>query len=100
MSLTARIRTVTALLPRPGSLVAAALLAAASLHGTEREAIILRADAATIPFDGWGTSLCWFANAVGRWPEPVRTEIADALFSERGLGPMLSHFKSLNSNAC
>ncbi|MBI2511172.1 MAG: hypothetical protein HYV96_04290 [Opitutae bacterium] len=37
-------------------------------------------------FDGWGTSLCWFANAVGRWPEPQRSAIADALFSPRGLG--------------
>jgi O-glycosyl hydrolase len=37
-------------------------------------------------FDGWGTSLCWFANAVGRWPEPQRSEIADALFSVSGLG--------------
>ncbi|WP_438480578.1 glycoside hydrolase family 30 protein [Oleiharenicola lentus] len=37
-------------------------------------------------FDGWGTSLCWFANAVGRWPEPQRSQIADALFSADGLG--------------
>ncbi len=37
-------------------------------------------------FDGWGTSLCWFANAIGRWPEPQRSEIADALFSDSGLG--------------
>lgn len=41
---------------------------------------------AEAPFDGWGTSLCWFGNAVGRWPEPVRSEIADALFAENGLG--------------
>ncbi len=37
-------------------------------------------------FEGWGTSLCWFANAVGRWPEPHRNAIADALFSPSGLG--------------
>lgn len=37
-------------------------------------------------FDGWGTSLCWFANAVGRWPDVKRTEIADALFAPSGLG--------------
>lgn len=36
-------------------------------------------------FDGWGTSLCWFANAVGRWPEPQRTRIMDALFTPDGL---------------
>lgn len=38
------------------------------------------------PFDGWGTSLCWFGNAVGRWPEPQRSRIADLLFSNEGLG--------------
>ena len=37
-------------------------------------------------FDGWGTSLCWFGNAVGRWSEPQRSEIADLLFSPGGLG--------------
>lgn len=37
-------------------------------------------------FDGWGTSLCWFGNAVGRWPDPERGAVADALFSEQGLG--------------
>jgi len=37
------------------------------------------------PFGGWGTSLCWFANAVGEWPEPQRSQIADALFSPQGL---------------
>lgn len=37
-------------------------------------------------FDGWGTSLCWFGNAVGRWSEPRRSEIANALFSAEGLG--------------
>lgn len=37
-------------------------------------------------FEGWGTSLCWFANAVGRWPDPPRRAIADALFSPAGLG--------------
>jgi hypothetical protein len=37
-------------------------------------------------FDGWGTSLCWFANAVGRWPDQPRVAIADLLFSSQGLG--------------
>lgn len=37
-------------------------------------------------FEGWGTSLCWFANAVGRWPEQQRSALADALFATKGLG--------------
>lgn len=46
----------------------------------------VRPDAPSVRFDGWGTSLCWFGNAVGRWSEPQRSEIADLLFSTRGLG--------------
>jgi hypothetical protein len=47
-----------------------------------------RVDSASpvLKFDGWGTSLCWFANAVGNWPEPERSAIADLLFSTEGLG--------------
>lgn len=39
-------------------------------------------------FKGWGTSLCWWANAVGGWDDnPVRTELMDLVFdSDRGLG--------------
>ncbi len=35
--------------------------------------------------EGWGTSLCWFANILGQWPEPVRSQLADALFGDKGL---------------
>jgi len=39
-------------------------------------------------FKGWGTSLCWWANAVGGWEDnPVRTELMDLVFdANRGLG--------------
>ena len=38
-------------------------------------------------FQGWGTSLCWFANVVGRWPEPERSEITKKIFGQKdGLG--------------
>ncbi len=38
-------------------------------------------------FDGWGVSLCWWANVVGRWSESKREAVADLLFDpERGLG--------------
>jgi len=52
----------------------------------ETPAIRIEVNRTAPEFDGWGTSLCWFANAIGRWPEPQRNEIADALFSEQGLG--------------
>lgn len=31
-------------------------------------------------FEGFGTSLSWFANVIGGWSEPTRTEIVDLLF--------------------
>src|SRR5690625_2863770 len=37
------------------------------------------------PFDGWGTALVWFGNVTGGWPDDIRNELADALFSEEGL---------------
>jgi O-glycosyl hydrolase len=37
-------------------------------------------------FEGWGTSLCWFANVLGGAPDPIRNGIADLLFASQGLG--------------
>ncbi|MCU4970570.1 RICIN domain-containing protein [Bacillus toyonensis] len=37
------------------------------------------------PFDGWGTALAWFANITGGWPDNIKNELADALYSESGL---------------
>ncbi|MFI8086549.1 RICIN domain-containing protein [Kitasatospora sp. NPDC086009] len=38
------------------------------------------------PFQGWGTSLAWFANVTGGWPEAERSQLADDLFGPYGLG--------------
>lgn len=62
------------------------LLCALAAHADEPRTVHLPRPDPGPAFDGWGTSLCWFANAIGRWPEPQRSEIADALFSDRGLG--------------
>lgn len=38
-------------------------------------------------FEGWGTSLCWWANALGRWTSSKKEEVLDLLFDEdTGLG--------------
>lgn len=60
------------------------VFALAALAGPART-VALRPEQPAVRFDGWGTSLCWFGNAVGRWPEPQRTQIADALFGPGGL---------------
>ncbi|WP_236293214.1 RICIN domain-containing protein [Paenibacillus allorhizoplanae] len=36
-------------------------------------------------WEGWGTSLAWFANRIGGAPDTVRNTFADQLFSENGL---------------
>ncbi|CAG8455994.1 1947_t:CDS:10 [Cetraspora pellucida] len=37
-------------------------------------------------FEGWGTSLCWFANALGGFPD-IRNQAADLVFDiSKGLG--------------
>jgi O-glycosyl hydrolase len=55
-------------------------------HAREPRIVHVQTPASAAIFEGWGTSLCWFANAVGRWPDPQRNAIADALFSPVGLG--------------
>eukprot|EP00667_Euglena_gracilis_P007329 EG_transcript_7399 len=38
------------------------------------------------PFRGWGTSLCWWANVVGRWQDAEALgELLDLLFGPEGL---------------
>ena len=44
-------------------------------------------------FEGWGTSLCWFANVAGAYPDPLRTYLADLLFDPaRGLGLQIARY--------
>ena len=39
------------------------------------------------PFEGWGTSLSWWAVLVGGWPEDQKSAIADLVFDpSKGLG--------------
>ncbi|MBP3656535.1 MAG: hypothetical protein J6K32_07565 [Clostridia bacterium] len=37
------------------------------------------------PFEGWGTSLCWWANRLG-YSDPLAQQSADLFFSPNGLG--------------
>ncbi|KAF0460400.1 ricin-type beta-trefoil lectin domain protein [Gigaspora margarita] len=40
-------------------------------------------------FEGWGTSLCWWANVLGGFPDNVRNQAADLVFD---LNKVLSYF--------
>src|SRR5690625_3527162 len=37
------------------------------------------------PFEGWGTSLVWMANATGAYPDELREELYQAVFGDDGL---------------
>lgn len=34
-------------------------------------------------FDGWGTSICWFGNIVGGFPDPFRQQLVDLIFDPK-----------------
>ena len=44
-------------------------------------------------FEGWGTSLCWFANVAGGFSDPQRNYVADLLFDpQKGLGLQICRY--------
>ncbi|MBL1066944.1 glycoside hydrolase [Streptomyces sp. 7-21] len=51
------------------------------------------------PFEGWGTSLVWFANATGDYPDEIREELARLLFSDEGLALNIARYNIGGGNA-
>ncbi|GGI45618.1 hypothetical protein GCM10008018_13060 [Paenibacillus marchantiophytorum] len=43
-------------------------------------------------WDGWGTSLAWFANITGGWEDTTRNALADALYSPAGLNLNIARY--------
>jgi len=54
---------------------------------------------ASEPFEGWGTSLVWFANATGGYPEEVRADLAEKVFGEDGLNLNIARYNIGGGNA-
>lgn len=54
---------------------------------------------ASEPFEGWGTSLVWFANATGNYPADVRQKLFDAVFGEDGLNLNIARYNIGGGNA-
>ncbi|KIH99279.1 ricin-type beta-trefoil lectin domain protein [Streptomonospora alba] len=50
-------------------------------------------------FEGWGTSLAWFANATGDYPEPIRRELARLVFGDDGLDLNIARYNIGGGNA-
>jgi O-glycosyl hydrolase len=54
---------------------------------------------ASAPFEGWGTSLVWFANATGGYPEAVRQELFAKVFGADGLNLNIARYNIGGGNA-
>ncbi|MGD6746901.1 RICIN domain-containing protein [Streptomyces sp. BH106] len=50
-------------------------------------------------FEGWGTSLVWFANATGHYPAEIRERIADLVFGRDGLALNIARYNIGGGNA-
>ncbi|MGN9816781.1 RICIN domain-containing protein [Streptomyces sp. SD11] len=50
-------------------------------------------------FEGWGTSLVWFANATGDYPEEIRERLAKLLFGDDGLALNIARYNIGGGNA-
>ncbi|MUL42047.1 ricin-type beta-trefoil lectin domain protein [Streptomonospora sp. PA3] len=99
--------------PRPhtalaASLLSGCLLAAGAAAPAQADTADTAAGAVTITpdpsyqgqeFQGWGTSLAWFANATGGYPDEIRTELARMVFGDQGLNLNIARYNAGGGNA-
>lgn len=50
-------------------------------------------------FQGWGTSLVWFANVTGGYPDEIRDTLVDMLFGAEGLDLNIARYNVGGGNA-
>ncbi|WP_205325082.1 RICIN domain-containing protein [Glycomyces sp. YM15] len=50
-------------------------------------------------FEGWGTSLVWFANATGGYPDEIRDQLVDMVFGDEGLNLNIARYNIGGGNA-
>ncbi|MGW1956060.1 glycoside hydrolase [Streptomyces sp. NPDC001920] len=50
-------------------------------------------------FEGWGTSLVWFANATGDYPPAIREKLYKLLFGDEGLALNIARYNIGGGNA-
>ena len=96
-------RRITALLT--GSALTAGALLATPIGAAEPASAV---DGGTITpnpadqgeaFEGWGTSLVWFANATGGYPTELREQLYQAVFGEDGLDLNIARYNIGGGNA-
>ncbi|WP_329332260.1 RICIN domain-containing protein [Streptomyces sp. NBC_00663] len=99
-----RRRTVRALAPAIPLALATALLTTPTPASAETEplpSVTVHIDPSyqQQKFEGWGTSLVWFANATGGYPDPIRRQLVDMLFGEDGLNLNIARYNIGGGNA-
>ena len=68
-------------------LLPAMLLTASTAHAQARATVAPDPSIQFQRFQGWGTSLAWWAKVIGGFPEPARTDYLDRAFDlKKGLG--------------
>ncbi|MBE1489458.1 RICIN domain-containing protein [Plantactinospora soyae] len=91
--------TLAATLGVAGVAVPHAVAGAASAAGAAGVTIRIDPSYQQQPFQGWGTSLVWFANATGGYPDEVRNRLVDLLFGEDGLRLNIARYNIGGGNA-
>ncbi|MFF6913691.1 glycoside hydrolase [Streptomyces sp. NPDC012466] len=92
------------------TLATGAVLATAGLPAAHAETTAAEAAAAGVTvrpdpsysgekFEGWGTSLVWFANATGDYPPAVREKLYKLLFGDEGLALNIARYNIGGGNA-
>ncbi|WP_371934878.1 glycoside hydrolase [Streptomyces sp. KL118A] len=83
------------------ALATTTVLAAAPPQAAAPPAVTVQPDPsrAQEEFEGWGTSLVWFANATGDYPPEVREKLADLVFGDSGLGLNIARYNIGGGNA-
>ncbi len=85
-----------------GAISATAAMAPPSAEAAVDQTVSITPNPATAsekPFEGWGTSLVWFANATGQYPADVRQKLFDAVFGDDGLNLNIARYNIGGGNA-
>lgn len=85
-----------------GAITATAAVAPPSAEAAAAAPVRITPNPATAsekPFEGWGTSLVWFANATGNYPADVRQKLFDAVFGDDGLNLNIARYNIGGGNA-
>jgi O-glycosyl hydrolase len=84
-----------------GTVMAATALPAAHAEPTAAASVTVRPDPSYTQekFEGWGTSLVWFANATGDYPPAIREKLAKLLFGDDGLALNIARYNIGGGNA-